>query len=76
MKALWKGEKVNGLFRVLAGFLAIASIVSMPFATMGFSEGVGFFDTIFGLVCYLYVIAVFASVSIRGREPTGLIPWK
>jgi len=75
MKALWNGESTNEGFRIVAGILAIASIAISPLTFYAPSD-TGNFNFVFGSFCLGYVVAIFASVAIRGKAPTGLVPWK
>lgn len=74
MKALWHGETVSGLYRVLAGFLALAMIATMPFVLVEYGE-TSLLDVLLGGFIYLYIFCVFTCVALRGRAPTGVVPW-
>jgi len=76
MNLLWNGEKVSLIYRVLAGMLSLATIIIIPLIALNVKEDFNMLDTTLGIVCYLYLILVFASVAIRGKAPTGVIPWK
>jgi hypothetical protein len=76
MKSLWNGENINSIFRILAGIFAIASLVIFPSIAMTSAVDFSLSNYILGFLCYIYVVAVFASVSIRGKAPTGVVPWK
>jgi len=75
MKSIWNGESINGWWRSLAAIIAIAAVVSLPFTLLDDINELGIFKFAFGFICWLYVVAVFTMVAVRGRTPRGFLPW-
>jgi hypothetical protein len=76
MKPLWNGESLNWIYRILAGALAIATIVTIPFVAVTVDTEYSIPDLVLGTLCYAYLVLVFGCVSVRGKAPTGVLPWK
>jgi hypothetical protein len=76
MKTLWNGEKVHPVFRILGGLIAVAFLITMTFSLIEPSDSLNYFDLFLGTFCLAYVLTVFISVAIRGKAPSGIIPWR